>query len=41
MGVITTAAERLHGSSTTAEKEGLRLRVVSARVQIYAVSDER
>jgi hypothetical protein len=39
--VIATAAERLHGSSLTADFRNLMLRRASTRVQIYAVSGER
>ena len=39
--VVTTAAERLHGSSmTVTQMSGLQA-VASTRVQIYAVSGER
>jgi hypothetical protein len=39
--VITTAAERLHGSSMTAESGVIQTEVVSMRVQIYTVSGDR
>ena len=42
IGVIATAAERLHGSSMTAEfRRGSVPGAASTRVQIYAVSGER